>query len=83
MRITIGSKVRAFDFRSRNLLPEEDACYVEGFVTEIGEEFYTISPTLRVFDGKTQLPEKETFQYRKNGLPNTWGIISNRVESLD
>lgn len=81
-QITIGSRIRAYDFRSRELQPDPSACYVEGVVIKETEDYWEIQPTLRVFDGQVIEPEQETFQRRKNGIPNSWGVQHEKVELL-
>jgi hypothetical protein len=54
--IEVGSKVRSYDFESRDLEGER-ACYVEGYVMEVGVVLegcprYRIAVDKRVFGGK-------------------------------
>lgn len=66
--IQVGSKVRSFDFESRDLEGER-ACYVEGTVMEVGVVLegcarYRIVVEKRVFGGKVLTGpnvEKEVF----------------------
>lgn len=57
MDIQIGSKVRSFDFHSRDITGE-DACYIEGEVVDIrwedGCDRYVILIEKQVFAGKEE-----------------------------
>ena len=92
MEITIGSKVRSFDFAEtfedgtqiRRELEGEMACYVEGLVTAINEERgynrYEIVVTRDVFGGEETERRVGNFVYPPvNGTPGMFSVC-NGVE---
>ena len=83
--IQVGSKVRSFDFESRDLEGER-ACYVEGVVKAIGEvmegcERYVIEVTRDVFGGEDSDRRVGITVYPPiNGTPSWLGGSTNCVE---
>lgn len=87
--ITVGSRVRSFDFDHREL-DGPRACYIEGVVEAIGEfgEFpdcprYKIKADLRVFGGELCEPGAEHFYPPVNGTPKLFGGTCDGVELAD
>ena len=86
MDIQIGSKVRSFDFHSRDITGE-DACYVEGEVIDIrwdgGCDRYVILIEKQVFAGKEEDTHIGTLvQPPVNGIPKMFGGVTDGVELL-
>ena len=95
--ITIGTRVRSFDFDSHDLTGDR-TCYVQGNVTAIGPKpdttnpatYYTIQVTCRVFAGKTsdykailrEFPTATAYA-PVNGIPTMMGKTTNGVERID
>jgi len=87
--ITVGTKVRSFDFDDHSIEGER-ACYVEGevvgFAHKEGCERYVIFVTKRVFGGKTKdigRTPPETHVYPPvNGIPKTFGGVTDFVEAV-
>lgn len=86
MSIQIGSKVRSFDFHSRDTTGE-DACYVEGEVVDIrwdgGCDRYVILIEKQVFAGKEEDTHVGTLVLPPvNGTPKWTGGVTDGVELL-
>ncbi len=85
MDITVGTRVRSFDFESRDLEGER-ACYVEGVVVGIVDEGmdcprYNIRVERKVFGGKEcEVPEGHHVYPPVNGTRTTFGRTTNGVE---
>ena len=88
MEITIGSRVRSFDFHYMRDLDGPRSCYMEGVVTGIEEirgcMRYIIQVDRCVGRGK-ELPAQEyppTICPPVNGTPTTMGRITDGVEVI-
>ena len=86
MSIQIGSKVRSFDFHSRDITGE-DACYVEGEVVDIrrdgGCDRYVILIEKQVWSGEEEDTHIGTLvQPPVNGIPKIFGGVTDGVELL-
>ena len=86
MSIKIGSKVRSFDFHSRDITGE-DACYVEGEVVDIrwdgGCDRYVILIEKQVFAGKEEDTHVGSLVHPPvNGIPKWNGRLTDGVELL-
>ena len=86
MNIQVGSKVRSFDFHSRDIAGE-DACYVEGEVVDIrwdgGCDRYVILIEKQVFAGKEEDTHVGTLvQPPVNGIQKMFGGVTDGVELL-
>jgi hypothetical protein len=87
MKITVGTRVRSFDFRGRDLTGDR-ACYVEGTVEAITEvrgcPRYDVRVERHVFGG-IPLPEEdrnERVYPPVNGTPTSFGRVSDGVEAI-
>ena len=86
MNIQIGSKVRSFDFHSRDITGE-DACYIEGEVVDIrweeGCDRYVILIEKQVFAGKEEDTHVGSLVHPPvNGIPKWNGSVTDGVELL-
>ena len=86
MNIQIGSKVRSFDFHSRDITGE-DACYVEGEVVAIryheGCDRYVVLIEKQVFAGKEEDTHVGTLTHPPvNGIPKMFGGVTDGVVLL-
>ena len=86
MNIQIGSKVRSFDFHSRDIAGE-DACYIEGEVVDIrweeGCDRYVILIEKQVFAGKEEDTHVGSLVHPPvNGIPKWNGSVTDGVELL-
>ncbi len=84
--IQIGSKVRSFDFDSRDITGE-DACYVEGEVVDIqwdgGCDRYVILVEKQVWGGVEESDNVGfTVQPPVNGIPKLFGGVTDGVELI-
>ena len=84
--IQIGSKVRSFDFDSRDIAGE-DACYVEGEVIDIksdgGCDRYVILIEKQVWSGVEESDNVgTTVQPPINGIPKLFGGVTDGVELI-
>ncbi len=85
-KITIGSKVRSFDFRHRDITGDR-ACYVEGVVVDILKEEnnydrYLIKVHLQVFGGIEKFDFPPTVTPPVNGTLTMFGDTTNFVEPI-
>ena len=86
MDITIGTKVRSFDFDGRDLEGDR-ACYVEGKVVgfhkeEYGCERYIIEVDRQVFGGEEKTNFPPVVNPPVNGTPTLWGDTTHFVEAI-
>ena len=84
MDITVGTKVRSFDFDGRDLEGER-ACYAEGKVVGFekleGCERYVIEVTRRVFGGDEDDRRGKIYP-PVNGTPTWMGRVTDGVEVI-
>ena len=86
MEITIGSKVRSFDFHYMRDLDGPRSCYMEGVVTGIesirGCDRYVIEVTRAVARGEEHNDHPSVIIPPVNGTPTTMGRITDGVEVI-
>ena len=86
MEITIGSKVRSFDFYYMRDLDGPRSCYMEGVVTGIenirGCDRYVIEVDRCVGGGKERSDFPSVIIPPVNGTPTTMGRITDGVELI-
>jgi len=86
MSIQIGSKVRSFDFHSRDTTGE-DACYIEGEVVDIrweeGCDRYIVLIEKQVWSGEEEDSHVGTLTHPPvNGILKMFGGVTDGVELL-
>lgn len=86
MEITVGSKVRSFDFHHMRDLEGPRSCYMEGVVTgieNIGDcDRYVIEVTRCVVGGEEKEIHSPVIIPPVNGTPTTMGRITDGVEAI-
>ena len=86
MEITIGSKVRSFDFHYMRDLDGPRSSYMEGVVTGIenirGCDRYVIEVTRAVGGGKEHSDYPSVIIPPVNGTPTTMGRVTDGVEVI-
>lgn len=84
--ITVGTKVRSFDFECHDLTGER-ACFVEGTVVGFAEkdgcERYAIHIERAIFGGKKAKPHTSHIYPPKNGTSKLFGGECNGVEVVE
>ena len=86
MGIQVGSKIRSFDFHSRDITGE-DACYIEGEIVDIrwhnGCDRYVVIIEKQVFAGKEEDSHVGELVFPPvNGIEKTFGGVTDGVELL-
>ncbi len=86
MNITIGNRVRSFDFPYMRDLVGNRSCYMEGVVTGIekirGCDRYVIEVTRCVSGGKEHSDHPSVIIPPVNGTPTTMGRVTDGVEVI-
>ena len=85
-KITIGSKVRSFDFQHRDITGDR-ACYIEGVIVDILKEEnsydrYLIKVHRQVFGGAEKSDHPLTVTPPVNGTLTMFGDTTNFVEPI-
>ena len=92
MSISVGDRVRSFDFAHSRDVAGKRSCYVEGHVVEVGHTMhesingscprYSILVDLEVFGGE-DVPNRRVGQHvypPVNGMPKSFGGVTDFVE---
>ena len=86
MEVSIGSKVRSFDFHYMRDLDGPRSCYMEGVVIGIekvrGCDRYVIEVTRCVAGGEESTDHPSVIIPPVNGTPTTMGRITDGVEVI-
>ena len=87
MEITVGTKVRSFDFVGNKDISGLRACFVEGEVIDFrkveGCDRYVIKVTRRVFAGEEQEDFSPQVIPPVNGTPSLFSGPTNGVEVIN
>ena len=84
MEVSVGSRVRSFDFHYMRDLDGPRSCYMEGVVTKIEEvrgcDRYFITVDRCIAGGEERSDFPEVIIPPVNGTPTTMGRITDGVE---